>query len=208
VLERVVFDVQLNCGSMSSSGASRDYINLLPDPADGAAWTMYMPTVEDIGDDPIFAFDGQTTAVEVPRGVVDPDKLGTSFTVSTWMKHDRQENDGKQQILCAADGEGIQLVRVYRKTANMCLSASGAFIYFEPYKGAITSKIKHSIKLKTSPARLAQLLQPSLAFCFSSQPMTAYRPGLDGMLQQLCKSCRTSPVLCFIACFILLVIAA
>jgi len=47
-------------------------------------------------------------------------------------------------------------------------------------KGAITSKIKHAIKLKASPARLAQLLQPSLAFCFSLQPMTPYRPGLDG----------------------------
>jgi len=51
------------------------------------------------------------------------------------------------------------------------------------FKGAITSKIKHAIKHKTSPARLAQLfaqlLQPSLAFCFSLQPMTAYRPGLD-----------------------------
>jgi len=42
------------------------------------------------------------------------------------------------------------------------------------------SKIKHAIKHKASPARLAQLLQPSLAFCFSLQPMTAYRPGLDG----------------------------
>ena len=31
-------------------------------------------------------------------------------------------------------------------------------------QGAITSKIKHAIKRKTSPARLAQLLQPSLAF--------------------------------------------
>ena len=31
-----------------------------------------------------------------------------------------------------------------------------------------------------SPAILAQLLQPSLAFCFSLQPTTAYRPGLDG----------------------------
>ena len=41
-------------------------------------------------------------------------------------------------------------------------------------KGVITSKIKHAIKLKTSPARLAQLLQPSLAFCFSLQPMTAH----------------------------------
>jgi len=34
-------------------------------------------------------------------------------------------------------------------------------------KAAIRSKIKHAIKLKTSPARLAQLLQPSLAFWFS-----------------------------------------
>jgi len=46
-------------------------------------------------------------------------------------------------------------------------------------KAAITSKIKHAIKhaikLKTSPARLAQLLQPSLAFCFSLQPMMAHR---------------------------------
>jgi len=57
-------------------------------------------------------------------------------------------------------------------------------------KGVITSKIKHAIKLETSPARLAQLLQPSLAFCFSL-PMTAYRPVVSS----------------FIACFILLVIA-
>jgi len=50
-------------------------------------------------------------------------------------------------------------------------------------KGAITSKIKRAIKLKTSSARLAQLLlQPSLAFCFSLQPMAAYCPGLDGTL--------------------------
>jgi len=41
-------------------------------------------------------------------------------------------------------------------------------------KGAITSKIKYAIKLKTSPARLAELLQPSLAFCFSLQPMMAH----------------------------------
>jgi len=47
-------------------------------------------------------------------------------------------------------------------------------------KGAITSKIEHAIKLKTTPARLTQLLQPSLAFCFSLQPMTACRPRLDG----------------------------
>jgi len=42
------------------------------------------------------------------------------------------------------------------------------------YKGAITSKIKHAIKLKTTLAEFAQLLQPSLAFGFSLQPMTAH----------------------------------
>jgi len=93
---------------VTSLGASRDYVNLLPDPAGDNAWTTYLPTVEDIGDDPVFAFDGQTTAVEVPPDVVDPDALGTSFTISTWMKHERQENEGKQQIVCAADGEGTQ----------------------------------------------------------------------------------------------------
>jgi len=40
-------------------------------------------------------------------------------------------------------------------------------------KGPITSKVKHAIKHKTSPARLAQLLQPSFAFCFILQPMAA-----------------------------------
>jgi len=45
-------------------------------------------------------------------------------------------------------------------------------------EGAITSKIKHAIKLKTRPARLAQLLQPSLAFRFSLQPMTAHWTSL------------------------------
>ena len=50
--------------------------------------------------------------------------------------------------------------------------------------GAITSKIKHAPKLKTKSCKtytpVAQLLQPSLAFCFSLQPITAYRPVLDG----------------------------
>jgi len=61
--------------------------------------------------------------------------------------------------------------------------------------GGITTTVKHAIKLtiklktSTGPARLAQLLQPSLAFCCKLQPMTAYRTcaSLAGL------------VLCFIA---------
>ena len=57
------------------------------------------------------------------------------------------------------------------------------------------------------------MLQPSLAFCFSLQPMTAYRPVIGCKLKQNaiegCNSCASLAglVLCFIACFILLVIA-
>ena len=57
------------------------------------------------------------------------------------------------------------------------LSIADKRIFQALIKAAITSKIKHAIKLKTSPARLAQLLQPSLAFCFSLQPMAACRPA-------------------------------
>jgi len=68
-------------------------------------------------------------------------------------------------------------------------------------KGAITSKVKHVIKLKTSSVRLAQLLQPSLAFSFSLQ--------LNQNANEGCNSCASLAglVLSFIARFILLVIA-
>jgi len=45
--------------------------------------------------------------------------------------------------------------------------------FASPAKGAITSKIKHAIKLKTSPARLAQLLQLALG-----RPEQPFRTGL------------------------------
>jgi len=48
------------------------------------------------------------------------------------------------------------------------------------------SKIKHAVKIKTSPAGLAQLLQPSLAF-FSLQPMTTQRPVRRHWLQAKTK---------------------
>jgi len=80
--------------------------------------------------------------------------------------------------------------------------------------------MQFAMKLKTSPARLAQivaqLLQPSLAFCFSSQTMAAYRPGavigckLKQNANEGFNSCTNLAglVLCFIARFILLVIGA
>ena len=73
--------------------------------------------------------------------------------------------------------------------ADICTFAFDGSVYKDDRtrKEAITSKIKHAIKLKTSPARLAQLLQPSLAFCFSLQPMTAYCPVRRHWLQAKTK---------------------
>jgi len=74
-------------------------------------------------------------------------------------------------LLLMLTAEIITVVGYLRKDYRTIV---GAVLSIVSGKGAITSKIKHAIKLKTSPARLAQLLQPALAFCFSLQPMTAY----------------------------------
>jgi hypothetical protein len=77
----------------------------LPDPANEGSWTTDLSTV-DVADDTVFTFDGTTTAAQVPIEDLEPHKLGTLFSVSTWMKHDRETQDIKEHILCAADGEG------------------------------------------------------------------------------------------------------
>jgi len=65
------------------------------------------------------------------------------------------------------------------------------------------------IKPKTSPARLAQLLQPSSAFCFSTVQCAVIGCKLKQNANEGCNSCTSLAglVLSFIACFILLVIA-
>ena len=92
---------------------SRDYIDLLPDPATDGSWTAELPTVDDVAGDLMFVFDGQTTAVEVPAGELDPQQLGTSFSISTWMKHERSSAEGKEHIVCAADAEGQSNIFVF-----------------------------------------------------------------------------------------------
>jgi len=81
-------------------------------------------------------------------------------------------------VTVAVSVGGASVMRSVRKTRSSDIPATSANATTtiatitteksaEVRKGAITSKIKHAIELKTSPARLAQLLQPSLAFCFS-----------------------------------------
>jgi len=124
------------------------------------------------------------------------------------------------KYLKVLSASGIQLAVIDGKSLRISSPSSSACPHgavAEIRKGAITSNIKHAIKLKTSPARFAQLLHPSLAFCFSLQPMTAYRPGLDAVIgcklkqnaNEGCSSCASVSglVICFIAGFILRVIA-
>lgn len=101
-------------------GASAETTDLLPNPS-GSGWTKNLPTDDGQESDRIFAFDGKSTSVEVPRDRVDP-RLGNKFTISTWMKHEDEimetklEHDGgtgkghsgnKGHILCHSDGEGM-----------------------------------------------------------------------------------------------------
>ena len=87
-------------------------------------------------------------------------------------------------------------------------------LVFAVCKGAITSKIKHAIKLKTNPARLAQLLHnccsPQWHFVLSRTGRYAVIGcKLKQNANEGCNSCASLAglVVSFIACFILLVIA-
>ena len=70
-----------------------------------------------------------------------------------------------------------------------------------PWRKRILCRLSGDI---TSPARRAQLLHLSLAFCFSLQPTTAYRPGLDG----ICKfvSSLAGWLVCWYCCCVLIAV--
>jgi len=85
-------------------GASDSSVDLLPNPTFGN-WTRSLHTDDGLESDQIFAFDGRTSAIEIPSSVVDS-TLGSTFSISTWMKHDDTEESNKEHILCNSDGEG------------------------------------------------------------------------------------------------------
>lgn len=98
-------------------GASGDSIDLLPSP-NVASWTSSLPTDDGNESDQIFAFDGQTNAVEVPEGHFNH-TLTNHFTISTWMKHEHHQKKDhsqaptkahkapKEHILCMSDGDHL-----------------------------------------------------------------------------------------------------
>ena len=88
------------------SGASSGSVDLLPNPA-VSSWTRSLPTDDGHEADQIFSFDGSTNAIEIPSTKFNH-TLEEHFTVSTWMKHEQDSEEGlgeKQHILCNSDGE-------------------------------------------------------------------------------------------------------
>ncbi|XP_021955255.1 calsyntenin-1 [Folsomia candida] len=86
-------------------GASSESVDLLPTPGLGTEWTKNLPTDEGHESDPMFEFDGSSTAVVVPEGLVSH-YPGDNFTIATWMKHDahpEQDRHTKEHIVCNAD---------------------------------------------------------------------------------------------------------
>jgi len=98
------------------TGASVSSIDLLPNPHLDGSWTKDVPTDDGQESDQIFAFDGKTTAIEVPRrsSQLESFDLGDEFTLSTWMKHSRNDDNvdfaakfgRKEHILCHSDADG------------------------------------------------------------------------------------------------------
>jgi len=86
-------------------GASTESIDLLPSPGLGAEWTKSLPTDEGHESDPMFEFDGSSTAVVVPDGLVGHNP-GENFTIATWLKHaphPELDRHTKEHIICNAD---------------------------------------------------------------------------------------------------------
>lgn len=86
-------------------GASTESVDLLPSPGLGTEWTKSLPTDEGHESDPMFEFDGSSTAVIVPDSLVSHSP-GDNFTIATWMKHAAHpelDRHTKEHIICNAD---------------------------------------------------------------------------------------------------------
>jgi hypothetical protein len=95
-------------------------MDLLPSPGLGTEWTKSLPTDEGHESDPMFEFDGSSTAVVVPDGLgLGTHNPGENFTVATWMKHAAHpdlDRHTKEHILCNADDHSES-----RRSLSLCL---------------------------------------------------------------------------------------
>jgi len=63
-----------------------------------------------LSQDGVVVFDGKSVAVEVKQqDVFGAGGLAPQFTISTWLRHKRGDDDRiKQHVMCSSDAEGQQ----------------------------------------------------------------------------------------------------
>ncbi|GBP54493.1 Calsyntenin-1 [Eumeta japonica] len=86
-------------------GLNQNTIDLLPGPGAGNEWAKALKPDSGHDGEHMFEFDGETTSAVVPEAVL-AHSLGSTFSISTWMRHaPRPDNDKhrKEHILCLAD---------------------------------------------------------------------------------------------------------
>ncbi|CAK1595642.1 unnamed protein product [Parnassius mnemosyne] len=80
-------------------------VDLLPSPGEGNEWAKSLKPDAGHDGEEMFEFDGETTSAVVPESVLGH-SLGSTFSVSTWMRHapwPDQDKHRKEHILCLAD---------------------------------------------------------------------------------------------------------
>jgi len=106
--DRDVYSLQSHrkiCGSEPGG------VELIPRPSTLTSWTRGVPASNTLRQDTVVNFDGKTTAIDVPLEGAEP-LTSSKLTFSTWMRHEKNDLDPnphgtKEQIICLADGDGM-----------------------------------------------------------------------------------------------------
>ncbi|CAF4902240.1 unnamed protein product [Pieris macdunnoughi] len=89
----------------SICGMESNTIDLLPSPGVGNEWTKSLKPDSGRDGEQMFEFDGESTSAVVPESLMKH-TLGTTFSVSTWLRHappPDHDKHRKEHILCLAD---------------------------------------------------------------------------------------------------------
>ncbi|XP_050357036.1 calsyntenin-1 [Nymphalis io] len=86
-------------------GLDSKTVDLLPSPGVGNEWAKSLKPDSGRDGEQMFEFDGESTSAIVPESVL-PHSFGSTFSVSTWMRHappPDHDKHRKEHVLCLAD---------------------------------------------------------------------------------------------------------
>ena len=107
---------------LSVAGTSADAVDVLKLAAAPSGDTSALGVV---------TFDGRSVSLDVKQAdVFGTDGLARQFTIATWLRHKRGDDDRvKQHVVCSSDAEGQQLlhaVEIWLACVELLLSAFSA----------------------------------------------------------------------------------